>query len=161
MAAWSKPGSGRSVTTSSAHSSPWASEIATRTGRGATAAAVTIVCCSSTDRKFLPPELLGIRPLQSVDQPFAQRWAVLVHVQRKVNRSSEVAAGISEIVSRASVHDDVNGMAFLDEEGDGVGELELAACAGFDPPQRIEDRAVEEIATCGGERGRRILDGRF
>ncbi|SKU22795.1 Uncharacterised protein [Mycobacteroides abscessus subsp. abscessus] len=57
MAAWSNPGNGRAVTTSSAHNKPWASAIATRTGRGATAAAVTLACCSSTERTgaFLTP----------------------------------------------------------------------------------------------------------
>jgi hypothetical protein len=57
MAAWSKPGIGFSATTSSAHIKPWDSAIGTRTGLGATAAAATLACCSSTDRTvraFLP-----------------------------------------------------------------------------------------------------------
>src|SRR5271166_5020177 len=136
MAAWSNPGSGRSVTTSSAHIRPCASAMATRTGLGATAAAITRACCSSTERTAClsavecgPGTRLLFGQAQSFDQPAPQVWAIVVTIQCKVNRSFEVASGISQVVSRAAVHDDVYRMALLDQQRDRVGQLDLTAAA--------------------------------
>src|SRR6478735_4668524 len=131
MAAWSKPGSGRSVTTSSAHSKPCASAIATRTGRAATAAAVTRACCSSTERTRRLSPLRGRRDVSAVDQPQTfhqpppQFGPVVVALQRKVNRSLEVAARISQVVSVTAMDDDVHRMALVDQQRDRVGQLDL------------------------------------
>src|SRR6478752_3494312 len=168
MAAWSNPGSGRSVTTSSAHIRPCASAIATRTGRGATAAACTRACCSSTDRTMRlsvtepgcgapgPMQSLLLSQAQSRNQPAAQVRAVVITIQGKVNRSLEVPAGISQVVSRSAVHHDVDGMALVDEQRDGIGELDLAADPTLHAPQRVENRPVQNIAAGRGIERRRI-----
>src|SRR5690242_2496555 len=162
MAAWSKPGSGRSVTTSSAHIRPCASAIATRTGRAATAAAVTRACCSSTERTTRLSRSRG-RDVSAVDQPQTfhqpppQIGPVVVALQRKVNRSLEVAAGISQVVSIAAMDNDVHRMALVDQQRDRVGQLDLTARPARDAAQRVEDRPVEHVPAGRGIVRRRIL----
>src|SRR6185312_14051413 len=109
MAAWSNPGSGRAVTTSSAQRSPWASEIATRTGAGRTAAASTRRSCSSTDRT------VG-SAVQPSGQPFAQVGTVLRVLQREVDEGADVAARVAQVVAAAAVHDDVDRVALGDQQ---------------------------------------------
>src|SRR5437660_730947 len=114
--------------------------MATRIGRGATAAAVIRASCSSTERTSAPlcprtltgavsgevsltarsprdrrsPGPLPLGQAQSRHQPPPQFRAVVVTIQCKVNRSLEVAAGISQVVSRSVMHHDVDGMALFD-----------------------------------------------
>src|SRR5690349_4220611 len=107
--------------------------MATRTGRGATAAAATRACCSSTERTTrLSPAVGACRAstlvfgqAQSLHQPPPQLGAVVVAFQGKVNRSLEVAARISQVVSRPAVHHDMHRMVLLDQQRDGVGELDF------------------------------------
>src|SRR5215212_6781952 len=163
MAAWSKPGSGRSVTTSSAHIRPCASAIATRTGRGATAAAVTRACCSSTERtKRLsdvagPPDPSAVDQPQPFHQPPPQIGAVVVALQGKVNRSLEVASGISQVLSITAMHDDVYRMTLVDQQCDRVRQLDLATRTPRHPAQRVEHRTVEHVPARRSVRRRRIL----
>src|SRR5258708_6652718 len=112
--------------------------MATRTRRGATAAAATRACCSSTERT-VPLSAVpwpaarsssadsACAQAQSLDQPAPQLRSVVVAFQRKVNRSLEVAARISQVVSRTTMHHDVNRMTLVDQQGNGIGELNLSA----------------------------------
>src|SRR5271165_2052722 len=126
--------------------------MATRTGLGATAAAITRACCSSTERTAClsavecgPGTRLLFGQAQSFDQPAPQVGAIVVTIQCKVNRSFEVAAGISQVVSRAAMHDDVHGVALVDQQRNRVGQLDLATCASLNPPERVEDRPVQNV----------------
>src|SRR4051794_34576676 len=107
--------------------------MATRTGRGATAAAATLACCSSTERTHAPffsrraPTLVSCAQAQSLDQPAPQLRSVIVTLQCKVNRSLEVPAGISQVVSASAMHDDVDGMTLVDEQSDRIGQLDFAS----------------------------------
>src|SRR6185312_9600658 len=149
MAAMSKPGTGRGLTTSSAHRRPYASVIASRTGAGRTAAPSTRSSCSSTDR-------IGLT-LQPLDEPGAQLRPVLGAFEGVVDEGADVAAGVAEVVAAAAVHHDVHGVALGDQQLDGVGELQLATRTRGDPVERVEDRDVEEVAARRGERGRRLV----
>ena len=94
---------------------------------------------------------------QSLYQPPPQLGSVVVAFQRKVNRSLEVPAGISKVVSRAAMHQGMHRMSLVDQQRDRVGQLNLPARSARDPSQRIEDRPIEHIATRGGIGRRRIL----
>src|SRR5690349_18461173 len=153
MAAMSKPGTGRGLTTSSAHRRPYASVIASRTGAGRTAAPSTRSSCSSTDRTALT--------LQPLDEPGAQLRPVLGVLEGVVDEGADVAAGVAEVVASAPVHHDVHRVALGDQQLHGVSELQLAPRARGDPVERVEDRDVEEVTTGRGERGRRLLGGRL
>lgn len=98
---------------------------------------------------------------ETSDQPLSQRRAVVIHVQCEVNRSAEVTAGISEVVSSTAVNDDVHGMAFGDEKRDGIGQLQLTTGSGLDASQCVENGAIEQVSTCGSKRGRRIFHRRL
>src|SRR6478609_5714192 len=117
MAAMSKPGTGRGLTTSSAHRRPYASVIASRTGAGRTAAPSTRSSCSSTDRTGLT--------LQPLDEPGAQLGPVFGVLEGEVDEGPDVAAGVAEVVAAAAVHDDVHGVSLRDQQLDGVGELQF------------------------------------
>src|SRR4051812_38952785 len=116
--------------------------MATRTGLGATAAAATRACCSSTERTTPLSRRQGRRCVSAIDQPQslhqppAQLWPVVVALQRKVNRSLEVPAGISEVVSITAVHHHMHRVTLVDQQRDGVCQLDLAAGAARNPPER-------------------------
>src|ERR1700675_1499302 len=130
--------------------------MATRIGRGATAAAEIRACCSSTERTAClsaqalagakpgelgpgpPAPLLLLAQAQPRHQPSPQIGAIVVTVQCKVNRSLEVPAGISQVVSGSAMHNHVDRMALGDEQRDRVGELYFAAGAPIDAAQRPE-----------------------
>ncbi len=94
---------------------------------------------------------------QSLHQPAPQVGAVVITVQCKVNRSLEVATGISQVVSVTAMHYDVHGMALVDQQRDRVGQLDLAARPARHPPQRIEDLAVQDVPAGRGIQRRRVL----
>src|SRR5918999_3706859 len=150
MAAWSKPGSGREETTSSAQRNPCASEIATRTGAGRTAEARIRSSCSSTVLTFLSA-------LQAGGQPGTQVGTEVRVVEREVDERADVPGGVTEVVPVTTVHDHVHRVALVDQQRDGVGELQLTACARLDPVDRVEDGPVEQVAPGRGERGRGLL----
>src|SRR5215213_1872590 len=131
--------------------------MATRTGLGATAAAATRACCSSTERttRLSPARgphraVLVFGQAQSLYQP-PPLGSVVVALQCKVNRSLEVPAGISQVVSRSAMNHHVHRMAFFDEQRNRVGQLNLATRTAWNTPQRIENRAIEHVTA-----GRRI-----
>src|SRR3954463_9936684 len=118
--------------------------MATLIGLGATAAADIRACCSSTERTVRLPAVqpgeLGPTPdcrlllakAQSRHQPPPQLRAVVVTIQCKVNRSLEVPAGISQVVSGSAMNDDVHRMALGNKQRDGIGELHFATGAPVD-----------------------------
>lgn len=65
---------------------------------------------------------------QSRHQPSPQVRAVVVTIQCKVNRSLEVPARISQVVSGPLVDDDMDGMALGNQQRDRIGELHFTAC---------------------------------
>src|SRR5690606_2105777 len=131
MAAWSNPGSGRAETTSSAQRSPCASEIATRTGAGRTAADRIRSSCSSTVRT-------ASSTVQSGGQPGTQVGADLRVVEREVDDGADVAGRVAEVVAATAVHDHVDRVPLADHQRDGVGELQLAARTRLDAVERVE-----------------------
>lgn len=93
------------------------------------------------------PFLLRLRqhgrfPAEPLDQPLPQARTVIVAIQRKVNSSLEIAAGISQVVSGSAVHHNMHRMPLVDQQSDGVGELQLAAGPARDPLERVENRAI-------------------
>src|SRR6185295_8669576 len=108
MAAMSNPGTGRALTTSSAHRRPYASVIASRTGAGRTAASSTRSSCSSTDRTGLA--------LQPLDEPGPELWPVLRGFEGEVDERPDVAAGVAKVVTTAAVHHDVHRVPLRDQQ---------------------------------------------
>src|SRR5690606_41845194 len=98
MAAWSNPGSGRAETTSSAQRSPCASEIATRTGAGRTAADRIRASCSSTVRT-------ASSTVQSGGQPGTQVGADLPVVEREVDDGADGAGRAAEDLAATAADD--------------------------------------------------------
>src|ERR1700759_2015934 len=74
---------------------------------------------------------------QPFHQPPPQFRPVVVTLQRKVNRSLEVAARISQVVSIAAMHNHVNRVALVDQQRDRVGQLDLTARSTRHPTQRV------------------------
>ena len=48
-------------------------------------------------------------------------------------------------------------MTFGDQQSNGVGELDLASDSVVDPPQRVEDRPVQDVPAGSGVERRRIV----
>src|SRR5690606_2838363 len=117
------------------------SEIATRTGAGRTAAERIRSSCSSTVRTA--------STFQAGGQPGTQVGADVGVGEGEVDVGAGVPGRVAEVVAAAAVHHHVDGVALLDQEGDGVGELQLAARARLDPVEGVEDGPVEQVAAGG------------
>ena len=74
---------------------------------------------------------------------FIQRGTILFIAQAKVHVGRDIAAGIAQIMALSLVDYHVDGLAFLNEELDGVSKLQLAALARLNTAQGIKDLAVQ------------------
>src|SRR5215470_8971468 len=141
--------------TSSAHSIPCASEIATRIGAGRMAAASTRASCSSTDLIATVSQRPG--SLQATAKPGCQLAAVVGMVESEVDGSLEQPDRVTNIVPSTAMHHYMHRVALLDQQRDGVGELQFATGARLDAAQRVEDRPVEQVPAGRGVGGRGVL----
>src|SRR5438477_8684960 len=159
MPVFANGGTRSRATTSSARTSPRASRRANeRGGSGATASRI-VACASSSS---ITPTEVSHRPTRGdiFAQPLTESRSEITAVERELDVRAQKIDLLTDVVSTAPALGPEHALV-LEQHGDRIGELQLAAAPRHDLVERGEDLGGEHVATDDRQVRRRLVARRL